>query len=161
MGTFHHTWFISASCICFILKKKQRILQFHMYFSNYFSCNYFLSCQHWSTRKISQQNIYRPRQTGKITQPHVHSWVQGMNTVKRPKNNNNTKKKKQLQLSAQDPNPAKLKKTKENSKHQTSEKERTCPTASPGPQIINLSQTNTTNNRRTNEPANKQQPPNQ
>jgi hypothetical protein len=69
----------------FYFNKKQRILQFHMYFSNYFSCNYFLSRQHRSTSKISQQNIYRPRQTWKITQLHVHQWVQGLNIVKRTK----------------------------------------------------------------------------
>jgi hypothetical protein len=52
--------------------------------SNNFACNYFLSWQDWSTSKISQNNRYRPRQTWKITQLHVDSSVQGLNTVKRP-----------------------------------------------------------------------------
>jgi hypothetical protein len=63
-------------------------------------------------------------------------------------------KKKELQPSALDPNPARLNQTKENNKHQTSEKTRIGQTAPLGPQSVSPSQTNTTSNPQTNEPIN-------
>jgi hypothetical protein len=89
--------------------------------------------------------------------------VQGLNTVKRPKQNNNNpkkKKKKKLQPPPLHPNPARPNQRKETSMDQTSEKARRGRTAPPAPQSANPSQTNRTNNPGTNEPARTTEPVN-